>query len=80
MCHFLSVYFVSIDPQNFVDGSTSSPGYSVIGESPGLLKFWGNFRGLLNIISSTLSRHHFRDQLFVVYIALHCYLHPKPSF
>ena len=38
--HFLSVFFFSIDPQHFVDGSTSSPGYSVIGENPGLFKFW----------------------------------------
>ena len=49
--HFLSVYLLSIDPQNLVDGSTSSPGYSVIGENPGLFKFCGNFRGLLIIIS-----------------------------
>ena len=28
--HFLSVYFFSIDPQNSFDGSTNSPGYSVI--------------------------------------------------
>ena len=32
--------FFSIDPQHFVNGSTSSPGYSVIGENPGLFKFW----------------------------------------
>ena len=38
--HFLSVYFFSIDPQKFIDGSTSSPGCSVINENPGLFKFW----------------------------------------
>ena len=43
MAHFLSVYFFLIDPQHFVDGSTSSPGYSVIGENPGLFKFWSLF-------------------------------------
>ena len=32
--------FFWIDPQHFVDGSTSSPGYSVIRENPGLFKFW----------------------------------------
>ena len=41
----------------------------MIGENPGLFKFWGNFRGLLNISSSTSSHRHFRGQLFVVYIA-----------
>ena len=40
MAHFLSVFCFSIDPQHFVDGSTSSPGYSVIGEHFGLFKFW----------------------------------------
>ena len=40
--HFLSVYFFSIDPQNFIDGSTSSPGCSVINENPGLSKFWAD--------------------------------------
>ena len=34
------LFFFSIDPQHFGDGSTSSPGYSVIGENPGLFKFW----------------------------------------
>ena len=37
--HFLSVYFFSIDPQKFIEGSTSSPGCSVIDENPGLFKF-----------------------------------------
>ena len=50
-CHFLSVYFFSIDPQHFVDGSTSSPGYSVIGENPGLFKFWSLSRSFQIIIS-----------------------------
>ena len=49
--HFLSVYFFSIDPQHFVDGSTSSPGYSVIGENPGLFKFWSLSRSFQIIIS-----------------------------
>ena len=49
--HFLSGYFFSIDPQHFVDGSTSSPGYSVIGENPGLFKFWSLSRSF-QIISS----------------------------
>ena len=40
--HFLSVYFFSIDPQKFIDGSTSSPGCSVINENPGLFKFWAD--------------------------------------
>ena len=40
--HFLSVYFFSIDPQKFIDGSTSTPGCSVINESPGLFKFWAD--------------------------------------
>ena len=40
--HFLSVYFFSIDPQKFIDGSTSSPGCSVIYENPGLFKFWAD--------------------------------------
>ena len=39
---FLSVYFFSIDPQKFIDGSTSSPGCSVINETPGLFKFWAD--------------------------------------
>ena len=65
---FLSVHFVSLEPQIFFDGSTSIPGYSVIEENPGLFKFWGNFRGLLNIISPTSSHRHFRGQLFVVYV------------
>ena len=37
--HFLSVFFF-FDAQHFDDGSTSSPGYSVIGDNPGLFKFW----------------------------------------
>ena len=37
--HFLSVYFFLIDPQKFIDGSTSSPGCSVINENPGPFKF-----------------------------------------
>ena len=37
--HFLSVHFFSIDPQKLIDGSTSSPGCSVIIENPGLFKF-----------------------------------------
>ena len=49
--HFLSVFFFSIDPQHSVDGSTSSPGYSVIGENPGLSKFWSLFRSFQIIIS-----------------------------
>ena len=36
--HFLSVYFFS----KVFDGSTSSPGCSVIIESPGLFKFWAD--------------------------------------
>ena len=40
--HFLSVYFFSIDPQKFIDGSTSSPGCSVINKNPGLFKFWAD--------------------------------------
>ena len=40
--HFLSVFFFSIDPQKFIDGSTSSPGCSVINENPGLFKFWAD--------------------------------------
>ena len=40
--HFLIVYFFSIDPQKFIDGSTSSPGCSVINENPGLFKFWAD--------------------------------------
>ena len=40
--HFLSVYFFSIDPQKFIDGSTSSPGCSVINENPGLFNFWAD--------------------------------------
>ena len=42
--HFLSVFFFSfsIDPQKFIDGSTSSPGCSVINESPGLFSFWAD--------------------------------------
>ena len=40
--HFLSVYFSSIDPQKFIDGYSSSPGCSVINESPGLFKFWAD--------------------------------------
>ena len=34
--------FFSIDPQKFIDGSTSSPGCSVINENPGLFKFWAD--------------------------------------
>ena len=49
--HFLGVYFFSIDPQHFVDGSTSSPGYSVIGENPGLFKFCSFSPSFLIIIS-----------------------------
>jgi len=66
---FLSVYFFSIDPQNFVDGSTNSPGYSVIGENLGLFKFWGNFRIFLALFSPTSTHRHFRIQLLVAYIA-----------
>ena len=40
--HFLSVYVFSFDPQKFIDGSTSSPGCSVINENPGLFKFWAD--------------------------------------
>ena len=49
--HFLSVYFFSIDPQHFVDGSNSSPGYSVIGENPRLFKFWSLSRSFQIITS-----------------------------
>ena len=49
--HFLNVHFVSIDPQHFVDGSTSSPGYLVIGENPGLFKFWSLSRSFQIITS-----------------------------
>ena len=49
--HFLSVYFFSIDPQHYVDGSTSSPGYWVIGENPGPFKFWSLFRSFQIITS-----------------------------
>ena len=56
---FLSVYCFSIDPQNFVDGFTSSPGYSVMNENPGLFKFLGNFRGLLNMISNSVAKFTF---------------------
>ena len=49
--HFLSVYFFSIDPQHFVDGSASSLGYSVIGENPGLFKFWSLSRSFQIITS-----------------------------
>ena len=55
--HFLSVYFFSIDPQHFVDGSTSSPGYSVIGENPGLFKFWTLSRSFQIIISIPESKY-----------------------
>ena len=54
--HFLSVYFFSIDPQHFVDGSTSSPGYSVIGENPGLFKFWSLSRSVQIITSIPQSK------------------------
>ena len=54
--HFLSVYFFSIDPQHFVDGSTSSPGFSVIGENPGLSKFWSLSRSFQIITSIPESR------------------------
>ena len=47
----MSVYFFSIDPQHFVDGSTSSPGYSVIGENPGLFKFWSLSRSFQIVTS-----------------------------
>ena len=40
--HFLGVYFFLIDPQNIIDGSTSSPDCSVINEHPGLFKFWAD--------------------------------------
>ena len=40
--HFLSVFFFSIDSQNSFDGSTNSPGYSVICKNPGLFKFWAD--------------------------------------
>ena len=41
--HFLSVhFFFPIDPQKFIDGSTSSPGCSVNNENPGLFKFWAD--------------------------------------
>ena len=40
--HFLSVFFCSIDPQKFIDGSTSSPGCSVINKNRGLFKFWAD--------------------------------------
>ena len=43
--------FFSIDPQHFVDGSTSSAGYSVIGENLGLFKFWSLPRSFLIITS-----------------------------
>ena len=42
--HFLRVYFFSIDPQNSFDGSTNSPGYSVICKNPELFKFWADFQ------------------------------------
>ena len=54
--HFLSVYFFSIDPQHFVDRSTSSPGYSVIGENPGLFKFWSLSRSFQIITSNPESK------------------------
>ena len=42
--HFLSVYYSSSVYyfSKFDDGSTSSPGCSVINESPGLFKFWAD--------------------------------------
>ena len=33
---------MAIDPQKFIDGSTSSPGCSVNNENPGLFKFWAD--------------------------------------
>ena len=36
------LFFFLIDPQKFIDGSTSSPGCSVINENPGLFKFWAD--------------------------------------
>ena len=43
--------FFSIDPLHFVDGSTNSAGYSVIGENPGLFTFWSLSRSFQIITS-----------------------------
>ena len=52
VCWFSSEFlFFSVDPQHFVDGSTSSPGYSVIGDNPGLFNFRSPFCSFLIITS-----------------------------
>ena len=72
--HFLSVYFFSIDPQHFVDGSTSSPGYSVIGENPGLFKFWSISRSFQIIISIP----EFKSTLAIFQLTpSHLFVHPE---
>ena len=72
--HFLSVYFFSIDPQHFVDGSTSSPGYSVIGENPGLFKFWSLSRSFQIIISIP----EFKSTLAIFQLTpSHLFVHPE---
>ena len=85
--HFLSVYFFSIDPQKFIDGSTSSPGCSVINESPGLFKFWADpvkpwitIKGLKAAIWSRGKRNNFAVNFICLAQSRNRERRPLPSF
>ena len=62
--HFLSVYFFSIDPPNSFDGSTNSPGYSVICKNPWLFKFLADSQFPSNLPSFPLELPSFPLSLY----------------